>query len=321
MHKKIILNQNQLDTIKEMALKGITITDMSKTIGVNRTIIRKAIEDNNFIYNNRSQAGIKVKWTKEMESKLTMLYNSDKVSLKQIAKIFNLSERTVLVKAKELGLNKVQMQRNTFLTEDEQKFILENKESMNLTEIAAALNKKRDTIHRFVLNNNITYKTNKKDFPQVDGFIEDLSNPMYSHSALARMYDCTELNIAKWRKEIFGDFKTMVDTYRCMSTPEIILRDILEELELSYLYEHKIDKYKVDFYLGFKLIIEVQGDYWHSLDKTKEQDNIKKLYLENLGYTVLYVYEKDLKNKSKKNEIIDLIKDNIKENVLKWLPS
>ena len=83
----------------------------------------------------------------------------------------------------------------------------------------------------------------------------------------------------------------MVDTYRCMSTPEIILKDILEELELSYLYEHKIGKYKVDFYLGFKLVIEVQGDYWHSLEKTKEQDRMKKEYLENLGYTVLYIYE------------------------------
>ena len=319
MYKKIVLNQDQLNIIKEMALKGTTITDMSKVLGVNRAIIRKAIEENNFVYQNRSHVGRKVKWTKEMKSKLTMLYNSDKVSLEQIAKIFNLSERTVFVKAKELGLNKVPVERTTFLTEDEQKFILENKDSMNLTELASILNRKRETIHRFVLNNNMTYKTNKKDFPQVEGFVEDLANPMYSHSALGRMYNCTELNIAKWRKEIFGDFKTMVDTYRCMSVPEMILRDYLEELDLSYMYEHKIDKYKVDFYLGFKLIIEVQGDYWHSSEEARERDTIKKDYLENLGYTVMYLCEKDLKDETKKNEIIDLIKTNLKTSVLEWV--
>lgn len=321
MTKKIILTNDQLESIKNMALNGATITEMSNFIGVNRSIIRKAIEENNFIYNKKSHVGVKVSWTKDMENKLKAMYNSEKIKLEDIAKIFNLSERTVYLKAKELGLDKKRVKVSTTLTAKEQDFILKNKDSMNLTEIAKALNRKRDTIHRFVLNNNLSYKTNKKDMPQVEGFIEDLANPMYSHSALGRMYNCTELNIRKWRKEIFGDFKTMVDTYRCMTIPEIMFKEILEEINLTYFYEHKIDEYKVDFYLGFNLIVEIQGDYWHSLDKIKERDNKKKEKLEALGYKIMYIYEKDLKNEDNKVNIINLIKKNIKENVLSWLPS
>lgn len=48
----------------------------------------------------------------------------------------------------------------------------------------------------------------------------------------------------------------------------------------------------VDFVYKNK-IIEFQGDYWHT--KTKDKDNLRKQFLQSLGYDVLFIYENEYK--------------------------
>ena len=73
-----------------------------------------------------------------------------------------------------------------------------------------------------------------------------------------------------------------------------------------YIYEKKVLNWKVDYYLGQKTIIEVQGEYWHAHNKeinlTKAQeknvlrDKLKYDQMIKCGYKVLYLWENEIKN-------------------------
>ena len=91
----------------------------------------------------------------------------------------------------------------------------------------------------------------------------------------------------------------MTDTYLCKSTSELKTEEILEEMDLAFIYEKKILNWKVDYYLGLKTIIEVQGEYWHNLDKVKEKDERKFKELRNNGYKIIEIWENELSNKDK----------------------
>lgn len=89
---------------------------------------------------------------------------------------------------------------------------------------------------------------------------------------------------------------------------------LLEPLLLNYKTNLTIGKYKPDYVNEkTKHIVEVYGDYWHcnpniykenfyhpQLKITAQEkwrlDEIRKKYLESLGYTVTVVWEKDIKN-------------------------
>ncbi len=92
-----------------------------------------------------------------------------------------------------------------------------------------------------------------------------------------------------------------------MTSPEHIIYNCLKKINLKFEYQVKIKPYIVDFIVDNKIIIEVQGDYWHCnpkiypngpINETQkehmERDPIKKAYLNKLGYSVIYIWENDL---------------------------
>jgi G:T-mismatch repair DNA endonuclease (very short patch repair protein) len=128
----------------------------------------------------------------------------------------------------------------------------------------------------------------------------------------------------KWREanpELWAKMKRD-SAERCMNRkyhktkPEKKVEDYLKENGIDYKYNFILDKkYQYDFYIGNKIIIEVQGDYWHGnplkygeglkplndIQKFKiERDKIKKIYAEENGYKIVYIWESDInKNKIK----------------------
>lgn len=99
--------------------------------------------------------------------------------------------------------------------------------------------------------------------------------------------------------------------------PEKIVYEYLQSLEVDFKWSHIIGKYQYDFLLADNVLIEVQGDYWHSNpalyeDKkpTKaqlaniEKDTIKKSYAEDRGYKIIYLWETDI-NTGKFKEILN----------------
>jgi len=78
---------------------------------------------------------------------------------------------------------------------------------------------------------------------------------------------------------------------------ERMVAEILQLLNIEYEQEKRIGKYIADFYIPAQnLIIECDGDYWHSLPDVKKRDKQKDKYLRKQGYTVKRLPEKVIKN-------------------------
>lgn len=93
--------------------------------------------------------------------------------------------------------------------------------------------------------------------------------------------------------------------------PERIVREILEELGVGFQAQAPLGHYTVDFFVPVsRLVIQADGDYWHAHPSvygeglkplSRVQQNRLRLdascdsYLSNMGYTVLRLWERDLK--------------------------
>ncbi len=53
----------------------------------------------------------------------------------------------------------------------------------------------------------------------------------------------------------------------------------------------------VDFLLENNIVFRVQGEYWHTQRKTKAKDDLQRERLIALGYTVIDLWEDDLKTR------------------------
>lgn len=106
---------------------------------------------------------------------------------------------------------------------------------------------------------------------------------------------------------------------------ETIVQNKIKEMELDFKYSVIIGYNQYDFgNKKHKILIEVQGDYWHSnpnlysekdLNETqknkKKRDEEKKLFAEKNGFELYYIWESEIYN----NEyilILNKIKDKIK---------
>lgn len=108
--------------------------------------------------------------------------------------------------------------------------------------------------------------------------------------------------------------------------PEVQIRSILNDLSLNFLeqvkFKHfnasinKYSYYRADFVVDERLIIEVNGDYWHGWDdgkisnewKKERQNTDKKKYefYEKSGFSYLVIWEHELKEND-----VNIIKDKI----------
>jgi len=69
---------------------------------------------------------------------------------------------------------------------------------------------------------------------------------------------------------------------------EMLIKTKLEENNIDFEFQKPIDnKMIVDFLVKGRLVIECDGDYWHSLPKAIERDKKRDLLLQMNGYEVL----------------------------------
>jgi len=77
---------------------------------------------------------------------------------------------------------------------------------------------------------------------------------------------------------------------------ELAVRDALTAAGVAFLFQHPINRWMVDFFLPEKnLILECDGDYWHSLPGRKERDEKRDQDLAALGYRVVHLPEHRIK--------------------------
>lgn len=76
---------------------------------------------------------------------------------------------------------------------------------------------------------------------------------------------------------------------------EIAVETLLLELGIDFVAQHRIGRYVVDFHVpSRRLVIECDGEYWHSLPEAVEKDARRDLYLANCGYRVIRLKEREI---------------------------
>lgn len=93
-----------------------------------------------------------------------------------------------------------------------------------------------------------------------------------------------------------------------ISSQQIILYNILDSLNIKFIPEYSIGPYSFDCFIpDHNLLIEVNGDYWHSLSKAIRNDKSKSTFIERYYPNMIlkYIWEHEFKCV---NRIIELIK-------------
>lgn len=133
-----------------------------------------------------------------------------------------------------------------------------------------------------------------------------------AHNYKGNLVDCTCLfcgssfqNPEAWVKRGGGKFcsascrsrHTVEKQGGMVSSIEIAVKEVLESLGESYHHQYRIGKFLVDFYLPDRnLVIEADGDYWHSLEKNKKNDIKKDQYMQEAKINLVRLKESDIRS-------------------------
>jgi hypothetical protein len=89
----------------------------------------------------------------------------------------------------------------------------------------------------------------------------------------------------------WGDRKTSI---------EILVENELIELRIDYIFDQKFHFWYPDFRMpDRKLIIEADGEYWHSKPENILRDKVKDAYYTGCGYKVVRLKEADIKRNAR----------------------
>lgn len=109
-----------------------------------------------------------------------------------------------------------------------------------------------------------------------------------------------------------------------ISSLELRIQGILDSLLIEYTRNKFLGSYNFDFIFKNKIILEIQGDYWHGNPNKYKKDDIlfggktakkiwdkdlrKKEFVEKRGFKIFYLWETDI-NKMTNEEIINFLKE------------
>lgn len=229
-------------------------------------------------------------------------YKDPRITLNTIAEHIGVNLSTVSRYARLWGLSKVEF-RNRKMTNEKIEWLKENynlpyKELREYTGCCDEVI--RQELLRLGIKRTTKYRPFKVDMNDKE-FISDLKNPRLTsvdiEEKYKNKYGVGQSRIQQLRKK-YG-IKLQLDFKHRLSTPEKVVKQILEDLDLAYILEKQVGKYHIDFYLGKKTCIEVQGSYWHSLPKRKITDKRKREFLESKGYKIIYINEEEIENAKK----------------------
>ena len=99
-----------------------------------------------------------------------------------------------------------------------------------------------------------------------------------------------------WLNEQYKDRMAIVrsKTPKSLTKPHIKVCEILKSLNIEHIIEHPIGPWNFDIFIPeHKMLVEVQGDYWHSLPKALRNDKAKSTYINQYfpEYKLKYVLE------------------------------
>lgn len=267
----------------------------------------------------------KIDWNNEdVKTKFISMYTEIgygiyRYTFEDIMKEFGIGDRsTVTNAATRYGLEKRDgkfFNKKNSISYEQRKYIVEHYRDYTIQEFATLFNIKERNVTAFIRSQNLTPKydnpQNKyEQFMLDESFVKDYNNLFLSNTYIANKYGLNNKTVLIWRTNDFGDQRKWISKMYKKTNPELLMEDILYELEIPFFYEWSIDKWNIDYYLGHKLCIEVNGDYYHSnSDYVKNKDVEKIEWLEKNDYTILVFTETEMiENKEYvKNKLLETI--------------
>lgn len=161
-----------------------------------------------------------------------------------------------------------------------------NIDMLPVSEIAAKLNTTRITITRWCKAWGIRTRTVSEDNARRYGMMSDDDKKAQTKKA-----NCTIREMFKdesWKSEQIEKVLS-AQSYR-ETKPEKSVQIFLDDIGISYSKQYKIKYYFYDIAIeSKKILIEVDGEYWHSLPKQKIRDAIKDREARAHGWRLLRI--------------------------------
>lgn len=246
-------------------------------------------------------------WTKEQEAELISLFPT--TSLKDLAVLMNLSYSSVISKCLKLKLKKSSEYRKAYLAI--------NREEARKVQLGSEPWNKKPKV-------SLRCKWCKQEF-KVASYRGDKA--LFCNRTCMAAWRKTIVGEAHWldtkvectckwcgskfrvkkakvgygegiycSKRCVGSFTAFeLSQHKAPTSIELKVQNCLTENGIDFIAQYKIGPWCVDAFIPEQnLVIECDGDYWHSLPKVKIRDKQKNSYLKREGYGVLRITEKQI---------------------------
>lgn len=122
---------------------------------------------------------------------------------------------------------------------------------------------------------------------------------------------CSKAAIEAWKRDDYrlAHAESLSLCKSIIPSTEVNIIEILNKLNIKYEHQYAVGPYTFDFLIykdGKPLLLEVNGNYWHTRLYVVKKDRAKESYINNLGtYDFKVIWESQLADK---NKVISLIK-------------
>lgn len=182
------------------------------------------------------------------------------------------------------------------VTVEKIEWLKENYNNLKMTELSIQFGLNQESLYQLIKKLGLKRRRFwKAKLPYRDNdFIKILEDQSISNSEIAYKYGVTTdaVRYARQRRGLNGYH------FRGRTTLEVKICEVLDRLDLAYKEQLRIDKWLVDFYLGNKTIIEVDGEQ-HKDKKVMEKDKRKDKWFFDNGYFLIHIPEQEIDNSEK----------------------
>lgn len=222
--------------------------------------------------------------SKNILKKAYKKYKTCKYSMSEIARNINMDRRTLKKFWKELD----------FVDNKELKNLLEKTKYVGLSD---HIKEKHNNLDKYLKEILLFVDINRNVKHTINQVKNELNIPFSSNYLLIKLREKYGEEVLKYFK-MGGKSNLEIDFFS-------VLRFYFDKrVHMSF----KLENRYYDYILDGKLLIELDGTYWHSSNEAKENDKYKnKLAIEN-GFQILRIDEKSVKNIETINNIIKISK-------------